>query len=419
MFLDRLLYLFMCVYIILLPLLGSNKAAVMRIHITPSDCILALIIFMYIVKFIAFKKCRERFFSGIKDFFTNYLTIFMSILVLIMVISVGYAGEKTIALSESFRFISYIILFFIIKYEYNKKQFLNGILGCYIATSAVLCFYGIYQYFTGFGLSQKFENYEYIKFKIAATMDNPNNLAAFLILAIFPMAMLSIYEKEKIKKSIYILLTILMLFNVAFTGSRNAIIGIVVGMGILIILYSFKLIVPLIVMGVAALFIPGIKDRIFAIGDPVQNQSRIYLWSIAKKMIVDHPIFGVGNGNYVSLYDKYVEIYPQYKFYGYTRYPCHNSYLKVESELGIIGGISFVAVLVSSLIQVKKFINTVKDDFYKYFYTGFLASMIAFYVMNLFDNLFFVPKTTAYFWILLAVSQGMMYREKNSGIFIK
>lgn len=419
MFLDRLLYLFMCAYVILLPLLSSSKVSIMRVHIPPADCILALIILVYIVKFIVSKECRKRFFSGMKDFFTSYLTIFISILAIIMIVSISYAGERTIALSESFRFISYIILFFIIKYEYNKKEFLNGILGSYIVTSAVLCLYGIYQHFTGFGLSGKFENYGYARFKIMATMDNPNNLAAFLILAIFPLVMLSIYEKERIKKLLYILLTILMLFNIAFTGSRNAIIGIVVGMVVLIVLYSFKLIIPLFVVGIIALFVPGIKDRIFAISDPVQNQSRIYLWSIAKKMIVDHPIFGVGNGNYVSLYDKYVEIYPQYKFYGYSRYPCHNSYLKIESELGIIGGISFAAVLVSSLIQVKIFINTVKSNFYKYFYTGFLASMIAFYVMNLFDNLFFVPKTTTYFWILLAVSQGMMYREKNSSIFVK
>lgn len=408
----------MCTYVILLPLLNS-KVFVRGITISPSDCILALIIIIYIVKFTVSRKCRERFLSGIKDFFTSYLTIFMSILALMMLVSVSYAGEKTIALSESFRFISYIILFFIIKYEYNRKEFLTGILGSYIGATTILCIYGIYQYFTGFGLSKKFENYDYAKFKIAATMDNPNNLAAFLILVLFPLIMITIYEKQKIKKILYILLTIVVLFNIVFTGSRNAIIGIAVGMVVLIILYSWKLIIPLFIMGVASLFVPVIRERILAINDPIQNQSRIYLWHIAKKMIKDHPIFGVGNGNYVSLYNKYVQIYPQYKFYGYSNYPCHNSYLKIESELGIIGGISFVALLFSSLIQVKLFINIVKDNFYKYFYTGFFASMVAFYGMNLFDNLFFVPKTTTYFWILLAVSQGMMYREKSNGIFTK
>ncbi len=417
MFLDRFLYVLICAYIVMLPLL-PNKMALGRINVPPSDCILALILFGYFVKLFISKECRIRFLSGIRDFFTNYLTIFMSILALMMVVSVTYAVDKGLALSESFRFISYIILFFMIKYEWNRKELLNGILGSYICTSVIICVYGIYQYFTGFGLSNEFKNYGYAKFKITATMDNPNNLAAFLILAIFPMVMLAVYEKKKERKLFYFFIAVLMLLNLAFTGSRNAIVGVAVGMVILVIMYSLKFVLPLCIVAGASAFIPEIRERIMAINDPVQNQSRIYLWKIAQKMIKDHPLFGVGNGNYVSLYDKYVEIYPQYKFYGYSKKPCHNSYLKMETELGIIGGVSFAAVLLSSLIKVKSFVDSTKNKFYKYFYTGFLASMVAFYVMNLVDNLFFTPKTTTYFWILLAVSQGMMYKEKNKSIFL-
>jgi O-antigen ligase len=174
----------------------------------------------------------------------------------------------------------------------------------------------------------------------------------------------------------------------------------------------------MILLGGMSIFIPVIRTRLMAITDKTQNESRVYLWEIAKRMIKDHPLFGVGNGNYVSLYDKYTDIYPQFKFYEYTRFPVHNSYLKIESELGIIGGISFVGILIASLIQVKKFISTTQDEFYKFFYTGFLASMISFYVMNLSDNLFFVPKTTSYFWILLAISQGIMFRVKSNKSYL-
>lgn len=418
MFLDRFLYLLICAYIVLLPLL-PNKMALGRINIPPADCILAFILIGYFVKLLTSKECRTRFFSGIRDFITNYLTVFMSILALMMLISVSYASDKNLALSESFRFISYIILFFMIKYEWSRKELLNGILGSYICTNVIICVYGIYQNFTGFGLSNEFKNYGYAKFKITATMDNPNNLAAFLILAIFPMVMLAVYEKKKERKLFYFSLVILMFLNMVFTGSRNIIVGVAVGMVVLVIMYSLKFVVPLCIVAGVSLFIPEIKERIMAINDPVQNQSRIYLWKIAQKMIKDHPLFGVGNGNYVSLYDKYTNIYPQYKFYGYREWPCHNSYLKMETELGIIGGVSFVALLLSSLIKVKAFVDTTKSKFYKHFYIGFLASMVAFYVMNLVDNLFFVPKTTTYFWILLAVSQGMMYREKkNEGMFL-
>jgi Lipid A core - O-antigen ligase and related enzymes len=418
MFLDKISYWFICLYIIVLPLVPTKTEIVGR-KISPADVILALVILTYILKIVTFSKSRSKFVDGIKDFFTNYLSIFMGVLALMMLISVSYAVEKKLALSESIRFIVYIIIYFIIKYDTNSKKCTIGMMRSYIFSTLVLSLFGIYQYFTGYGLEGKFkENYGYLRYKIMANMDNPNNLAAFLILAIFPMIMLAIYEKEKIKKLFYIMLSLLIFSDLILTGSRNAIIGIMVGVVILAIVYSFRLFILMALLGGISIFIPVIRTRLMAITDKTQNESRIYLWEIAKRMIKDHPLFGVGNGNYVSLYDKYTEIYPQFKFYGYTRFPCHNSYLKIESELGIIGGVSFAGVLISSLIAVKKFISTTQDEFYKFFYTGFLASMISFYVMNLSDNLFFVPKTTSYFWILLAISQGIMFRAKSNKSYL-
>lgn len=416
MFLDKISYCLICLYIIILPLIRSEfEIAGQKL----SDVILALIMLSYLLQLIICKQSRSKFIDGIKDFFTSYLSIFMSILALMMLVSVSYAAEKSLALSESIRFIVYIIIYFIIKYDINSKKHTIGMIRSYIFTTVILCLFGIYQYFTGYGLEGKFkENYGYLRYKVMANMDNPNNLAAFLILAIFPMIMLAIYEKAKMKKIFYIVLSTLIFTNLILTGSRNAIIGIMVGVVILAIIYNFRLFILMIFLGGISTFIPVIRTRLMAITDKTQNESRVYLWEIAKRMIKDHPLFGVGNGNYVSLYDKYTDIYPQFKFYGYTRFPCHNSYLKIESELGIIGGISFIGILISALIQVKKFISTTQDEFYKFFYTGFLASMVSFYVMNVFDNLFFVPKTTSYFWILLAISQGIMFRVKSNKSYL-
>lgn len=416
MFLDKISYCLICLYIIILPLIRSEVEISRQ---KPADVILALIMLSYLLQIIISEQSRSKFIDGIKDFFTNYLSVFMGILALMMLVSVSYAVEKKLALSESIRFIVYIIIYFIIKYDLNSKKCTIGMIKSYIFSTLILCLFGIYQYFTGYGLEGKFrENYGYLRYKITANMDNPNNLAAFLILAIFPMIMLAIYEKEKVKKIFYIILSTLIFTNIILTGSRNAIIGIIVGVVILAIVYNFRLFILMILLGVISIFIPVIRTRLMAITDKTQNQSRLYLWEIAKRMIKDHPLFGVGNGNYVSLYDKYTDIYPQFKFYNEHRFPCHNSYLKIESELGIIGGISFIGILISALIQMKKFISTTQDEFYKFFYTGFLASMISFYVMNLSDNLFFVPKTTSYFWILLAISQGIMFKVKSDKSYL-
>ncbi len=406
--LENILYAFMCIYIIILPWKQGKT--------TYGDEVLALIIIIYIIKLILSSRSRQKMISDIKNFFHDYLSISMSILFLVMIISVSYAFDKKIALNESARFLSYIILFFIIKYECNYKRYVHGIINSYAFSVCSICIFGIYQYFTGFGLSPEFTKYAYTDKKIEATLDNPNNLGAFLVLALFPIIMLVIYEKNKIKKSIYSLISVLIIINIVLTGSRNAIIGVALGAVILAIVFSWKLIFIIGPVAVISLFIPKISHRILDIANSSQNASRIYLWKTALKMIKEHPILGVGNGNYVSLYDTYVKKYPELKYPWFTHRPSHNSYLKVTSELGILGIISFVCMLIFSLLRVKQVAANAKDKFYRYFCTGILASMAGFYFMNISDNLFFVPKTTAYFWILLAISQAIAIRENSREI---
>lgn len=399
-----------CIYIVVMPLIPYNSLAVKGINIS-GDLILGAIIVIYLLSIIFSRYSRKRFAFGIRNFFSDYLSLSMVLMALVMVISITYAFDKKIAISESARFITYLILFFIIKYESNDEKSINMFTTSYFIVCAAVCIFGIIQFFTGLGLNNVFKDYSYTSAKIASTLDNPNNLAAFAVLAIFPLIMITIYEKSIIKKVIYAAILALVFVNMILTFSRNIIVGFGVGLCVLILIYSWRFIIAVFALGGLSMFIPAVRSRVTAISDPVQNQSRIYLWKIAGKMIKDHPIRGVGNGNYVSLYPQYVKKYPQYAFYMYTKSePCHSSYIKVQTELGVFGSAAFAAILVSSLMKVKKFIDLEKDGFYKYFYIGFFASMIAFFVMNLVDNLFFVPKTTTYFWMLLAICQAKLYK---------
>ena len=95
-------------------------------------------------------------------------------------------------------------------------------------------------------------------------------------------------------------------------------------------------------------------------------------------------------------------------------YPTHNSYLKVQSELGILGIGSFLGIVITALFRIKKLYTTTTDKFHKPFYIGVMASMIAFLFMNLSDNLFFVPKATTYFWFLLATVEALLKLNYNN-----
>lgn len=391
----------------LLPLIPQK---IMFKGVPYTDLILVTIIFVYLINLVLSKKVRENFIHGIINFFTEKMSILMVILLAIMLVSTIYALDKKLALTESVRFITYIFMYFIIKYEFNNKKQINTLIACYIFISFILCCLGVVQYFTGFALEGIFLTaYESGKsVKIAATLYNPNAYAAYLILIIFPLIMLSVYEKNKNKKILYILFSILVFTNLLMTFSRNAVLGFGLGLLVLVIIYSYKLIFALGGFGIVIFFIPSVFQRIKSVTNMSGNVIRIKLWKTALMMIKEHPILGVGNGNYVTRYNEYIFKYKDLRYYSYRNFPAHNSYLKVQSELGIIGIASFLGILITALFRIRKFYITTEDKFHKPFFMGVMASMVAFLFMNISDNLFFVPKATTYFWFLLATSEALL-----------
>ena len=265
------------------------------------------------------------------------------------------------------------------------------------------------QHFTGFALGEAFVKVYELggSIKVTSTLAHPNTYGAYLVLVIFPLIMLSIYEKNKNKKILYILLSTLVFVNLLMTFSRNALLGFILGIVLLALIYSIKLMFALGGFGILTLFIPSVFHRVMDITSVAQNESRIKLWKTALMMIKEHPILGVGNGNFVTQYDTYIVKY-RLDYNSYTQYPAHNSYLKIQSELGLIGIISFLGIIITALFRVKAVYSSTKNDFHRAFYMGVMASMVAFLFMNLSDNLFFVPKATTYFWFLLATAEALL-----------
>lgn len=396
----------MCIYLFILPI---NNYQVNKIE----KLFFAILILYNLLCFII-KSTREKAMSDLIMFFKDALGLALLIFVFIMFISISYSKNKSLALSESIRFASYVMIFYTIKFKFGEKDYIKKIIAALYSSTAVVAVIGIYQYITGGkGVAKEFKTgFDYTRVKITSTLDNPNSLAAFMVIAIFPIIMMIIYEKNKLKKSLYVVFTLIIFFNIVFAYSRGAYVGVGVGLFCLVLFYSLKMLVVVVPVVLFAFFNSKIRERILNITSSSQNNLRIKVWKTALKMVKDHPVFGVGNGNFTERYDEYVKRYP-YLEYGYSHFPAHNSYLKVFSELGIIGIVNFISIIILAIIRVKKFISMTKDNFYKLFFTGFFASIIGFLVMNTVDNLFFVPKVTTFFWVLLALSEAAYLKERN------
>lgn len=403
---NKLFFILIYLYMIILPI-APSKYKYRSIPLN-GDAILAVIILMYFLRILLIKETRLKFVRGIKNFFTDYLTISLFILGFVMVISTFYSSDKKIALSESARFISYISLFFIIKYELNESNVLDNIIKIYISVCFLIFSIGIIEYC----FQTKIINMNSLTpDRIKSTLENSNNLAAFSILSVFPLIVLFLEQKKKIKKTLYFVVSILAIFNIVLSQSRNALIALAVGCLILCFVYSYKFIFAFVLMGGVAWMVPQIHSRILQIGDSRQNESRVKIWKMTFKMIKDQPIFGIGNGNFHNMYKEYLKSYPELSntYGGNDIYHPHNIFLKFQSELGIAGAMAFIVVIISIPIKLKKFIKNINSNFYKSFYKGFFVSFLVFMFMNMIDNFFSAPKVISFFWILIAVTQSLMY----------
>lgn len=379
-----------------------NKFKIIN-KISIADALLAVVLLVYILNIVRSKEYLIRFFKNIVDFFKRPFTFFMSLLLIVMLISTIYATDKSIALNESFRFFIYLSLGYLVIYELSDFKPLQMIINAFLISTLVLDVLGILQYFTKIGASVSLESVK----RIEATLGNPNAFGAYLVVALFPCIMLFIYEKDKAKKILITLTCILSLINLELTLSRNAWLAFAIGLTLLTVIYNWKFLFLIAAGGGAALFIPQISARVKQFGDPTYNQGRLNIWKIAIKMIKDHPIRGVGNGNFSVLYDSYVAKYPEYWMLYYVAYPTHNVYLKFFSELGIFGLLAFllsIAFALKNLFVLLRYTN----GFIKYFFTGFLISALCMLLLNFFDNILYVPQVAVVFWMFLFAAEGII-----------
>lgn len=407
---DKIMEYLIYLYIIILPLLPSK----FKIGSVPfnGDVVLAVVIFAYLVKIAVDKKSRGRFKEGLRDFFTHGLGLSMALLIFVMFCSVLYSADMKMAFKESARFATYVVLFFIIKYDLTEERVKKNIINVYFAVCFAVFAKGIFEFAKAMAATGTLV-YRW-ELRSDSTLENVNNLGAFAIMALFPAAALAVGEKGAKKKLFYGITAFMALANVFVSFSRNALIAFAAGAVLMAFIYSYKFILVLIATAIAALMVPVTRTRILQLADMSQNESRIKVWKTAGYMIKDHPLLGVGNGNFYTQYPNYIEKHPELtNTYDYMQvYHPHNIFLKIQSELGIFGTIAFLGILISAFRDLAHFLKSAHEKFFKVFYKGFLVSAIVFILMNFIDNFFSAPKVIAFFWIFIAVFESL---EFNSG----
>lgn len=174
----------------------------------------------------------------------------------------------------------------------------------------------------------------------------------------------------------------------------------------------------ILAMGAIAAMLPMIPDtfwnRLAALGN---FDTDMTLWRrvgynlIGLDLVAQHPLFGIGPGNFPQVY-----MDPQYRYMpGRTLEPrdLHNMYLGVAAELGLVGLATFVGVIASGIIRLLRRTAQCSDPTARAFATALLFGSLAYYVGSLVTPAQYVKFT----WVLvgLAVAQARLMDPRRDG----
>lgn len=232
--------------------------------------------------------------------------------------------------------------------------------------------------------------------QIRGPFNHKNLFSSFLLLLLATICFQTFNQRKYL---IFTLLAIaIFLVSIVFLQSKAVILSIVIGFGVLFfpwifgfskkykrkLLAIFGLITTLVIVLVLYKF-ENIKDIVFT----GSLEERYYVWQNTFEMIKEHPVLGVGGGNFQIYFPKYgLEEFTYLNkeiALGYETFQRpHNDFLWIFSETGFIGIFVYLFFIGSILVySIKKSSSKGLKNRNKYFV--FVLFLIAYIVIAIFD----------------------------------
>jgi hypothetical protein len=126
---------------------------------------------------------------------------------------------------------------------------------------------------------------------------------------------------------------------------------------------------------------------------------RLKLWRVAWHMFLDHPIVGVGPDGFRNMYGQYAGL-TEWNRNIFT----NNMYLEMFTNLGLLGGLSFLALVLVSLRHIARNVLGRPTGPAWLLGLGASAAVIAFFAHGFVDYFLFATPLYVLFWFLLGVA---------------
>ncbi len=348
---------------------------------------------------------------------SGWIVLFMLSMTLSAVLSLTFVKSMQILLIH----IAFVLFYFVAFQTLNTKRKWKAAVVSLITVSALVALYGIIQNFTGISGTASWvdsEMFQDIKIRVYSTFDNPNVLGEYLVMMI-PLCLGVFWKTKKDgSKTIFALIFLCLGACMIFTWSRGAWLGVFLATALFLFITD-KRWALLAVVGVFLLPMllssgSAIADRLLSIGNTKDSSTayRVSIWHGSINMIRDFWLSGIGLGS-----DAFSMIYPKYALDGANfALHAHNLFLQILAETGIMGLVTFLALILAVLRQNFSVVIYRKRKTY----TGAVvlaltAGILGYLFQGLTDNVWYNYKMVLIFWTVLAITGSAAAPDFDGG----
>ncbi len=358
----------------------------------------------------------------------NSLTISVFFFTLTSLISGISAVNRAEYLYSLTRDCSNLLLYIIlILYIYYNILHINMIIKTIIFSAMIFVFLGLGQYFGGWFLTIPGHETFY------STFANRNLFASINIL-IFPFLLYGFFRLPKIWQILSVITIISATFTITVIRARAVFLAVfLASYSVLLILSFYRLKIGrsdlksgriiLLVIILTALISFGIsKSELFSemhpeisykrLGSDTTLFVRIYAWKKTWSMIKEHPLTGIGGGNWKINLPKYGLEGKRLETGAYQYIRPHNDYLWVWAENGFIGFILYLLIFIIAIVYGLKILKTKGEN--KILIILLISGLIGYMMIAFFS----FPRERIYHSIILmtylAMISGLYSRSKSN-----
>lgn len=243
-----------------------------------------------------------------------------------------------------------------------------------------------------------------VNVRIPSLWEDFNIVAAYYMISVFFLFTFLLHYTKKSQMLIYAIVLIPIILGLFFTQTRGVWLSIILAIAFYV-LKRPKVIIPAsIFIGIIAIVFSSIVlDRFLSVknfGTDASAIGRMQAWLASVIIIKNNLIWGVGFEGFIELRDSI------FSYYIVPVLHSHNTYLRLWLEMGIIGFIPYISMMVIAFVYTFKIIKRNKNNKEIVMVAeGLQLSFVGLFIAFMFEPYFSLyGNSTIIIWILISIT---------------